>query len=303
MTRYFLKFCTLNSSSDALPAHPKSEETEEDGESDNEVVENYENDHDPEQSLGYVDVTGLTDWLSVTPSDTINFIVQLVKGTAQTSGWSIETSRQIPADFALLSDIAGWERDNYYVDPPAQVIQSNTPMRARKWVSGYTNDQSLKAGEVLIVVDEESDSLVASLQPARIPLIISGSTLWTRKLRLEAPLGKYTHPNFGLKLMRFKNVAPGTSGSWVVDRKTGALCGSIIVVYDGEPFALMITAEALFSDIKGYSSMTMDDAKFPAVSEPLWSETQDTQPVLAKQIPEQLSSEVGNARENYEHRS
>ncbi|KLO86471.1 uncharacterized protein LW93_11247 [Fusarium fujikuroi] len=282
MTRYFLKFCTLNSSSDALPAHPKSEETEEDGESDNEVVENYENDHDPEQSLGYVDVTGSTDWLSVTPSDTINFIVQLVKGTAQTSGWSIETSRQIPADFALLSDIADWERDNYYVDPPAQGIQSNTPMRARKWVSGYTNDESLKAGEVLIVVDEELDSLVASLQPARIPLIISGSTLWTRKLRLEAPL------------------APGTSGSWVVDRKTGALCGSIIVVYDGEPFALMITAEALFSDIKSYSSMTMDDAKFPAVSEPLWNETQDTQPVLAKQIPEQLSLEVDSITDDRE---
>ncbi|KAF4494155.1 mRNA 3 -end-processing YTH1 [Fusarium agapanthi] len=282
MTRYFLKFPTRNLSSNALPKHPNSLAREENGRSDNELVENYESDHDPEQSLGYVNVNGSTDWLSVTPSDTINFIVQLAKGSVHTSEWSIDTSRPIPADFALLSDIADWERENYYVDPPAEGIQPNKPTGARKWVSGYNNDESLRAGEVLIVVNEESDSLVASLQPARIPLIIGSSTLWTRKVRLQAPL------------------APGTSGSWVIDRKTGALCGSIIVVYDGEPFALMITAEALFADIKTYSSMTMNDAKFPAVSEPSRSEVQDSQPVLAKHSPEQLSLEVDSITDGQE---
>ncbi|KAF5658405.1 mRNA 3 end-processing YTH1 [Fusarium circinatum] len=256
MARYFLKFPTRNLSSNTLIKHPSSPDREESGIRDNELVENYESDHDPEQSLGYVNINGLTDWLSVTPSDTINFIVQLAKGSAHASEWSIDTSRPIPADFALLSDIADWERENYYVDPPAEGIQPDKPTGARKWVSGYNNDESLRAGEVLIVVNEESDSLVASLQPAWIPLIIGSSTLWTRKVRLQAPL------------------APGTSGSWVIDRKTGALCGSIIVVYDGEPCALMITAEALFADIKTYSSMDMDDGKFPAVSEPSRSEVQ-----------------------------
>ncbi|KAF5706991.1 mRNA 3 end-processing YTH1 [Fusarium mundagurra] len=282
MTRYFLKFPTRHPSSNALTEHPNSPEREEIEESDNELVENYDSDHDPEQSLGYVNVTGLTGWLSVTPSDTINFVVQIAKGTAQISEWAIDTSRPIPADFALLSDIADWDRNNYYFDPLAQGIRSNRPTGVRKWVSGYIKDESLKAGEVLIVVNEESDSLVALLQPARIPLIIGRSTLWTRKIHLQAPL------------------APGTSGSWVVDRKTGALCGSIIIVYDGEPFALMITAEALFSDIKTYSSMTMDDAKFPAVSEPLRSEVQDSQPVLAKHSPEQVSLEVGSITDDQE---
>ncbi|KAF5578262.1 mRNA 3 end-processing YTH1 [Fusarium pseudocircinatum] len=232
MTRYFLKFPTRHPSSNALTGHPTSPEREENGRSDNELVENYDSDHDPEQSLGYVNVNGLTDWLSVTPSDTINFIVQIAKGTAKTSEWGIDTSRPIPADFALLSDIADWDRNNYYFDPPAQGIQSNT-------------------------------SEGANTNASNIP-------------------------------------APGTSGSWVVDRTTGALCGSIIVVYDGEPFALMITAEALFSDIKAYSSMTIDDAKFPAVSEPLQSEVQDSQPALLKHIPEELSLEAGSITDDQE---
>lgn len=150
------------------------------------MVQNYESDHDPEKSLGYVDINGSTDWLSVTPSDTINFIIQLAKDKAQTSAWDIKTSQPISADFSLLSGMADWDCDNCYVEPPS----SDSVTRMKKWVSGYNNDETLGAREVLILVNQESDSLVASLQSARIPLIIGSATIWTRKACLQGPLGK-----------------------------------------------------------------------------------------------------------------
>uniref|UniRef100_A0A4E9E9Q9 Methyltransferase domain-containing protein n=1 Tax=Gibberella zeae TaxID=5518 RepID=A0A4E9E9Q9_GIBZA len=233
------------------------------------MVQNYESDHDPEKSLGYVDINGSTDWLSVTPSDTINFIIQLAKDKAQTSAWDIKTSQPISADFSLLSGMADWDCDNCYVEPPS----SDSVTRVKKWVSGYNNDETLGAREVLILVNQESDSLVASLQSARIPLIIGSATIWTRKVCLQGPL------------------APGTSGSWVVDRISGALCGSIIIVYDGEPYALMMTDQTLLSDIRAYSSMAVDETMFPTVSEPMRNELEELQSFVGNSIPGKLSPE------------
>ncbi|KAM0545795.1 hypothetical protein ACHAPJ_011121, partial [Fusarium lateritium] len=45
----------------------------------------------------------------------------------------------------------------------------------------------------------------------------------------------------------------GTSGSWVVDQESRKLCGSVMAVFDQEPYALMITSDDLFSDIKEFS--------------------------------------------------
>ncbi|KAG8358805.1 hypothetical protein FVEN_g3856 [Fusarium venenatum] len=266
MTKYFLKFCARDTSSDDL-TDDSAIEMEDSDESECELVQNYESDHDPEESLGYIDVTESTDWLSVVPEDNINFIIQLSKDTAQTSVWKINTSRPIPTDFALLSGIANWKPDNYYVDPPAQGASSDTSARGKKkCVSGYHNDESLGAREVLILVNQEFESLVGSLQTARIPLIIGSTTLWTRKIRLQGPL------------------APGTSGSWVVDRVSGALCGSIIMVYDGEPYALMITAQALLSDIKTYSNMAANKTISPTVLESTRGKVQERQPVVTEEI-------------------
>ncbi|OBS20099.1 hypothetical protein FPOA_11821 [Fusarium poae] len=266
MTKYFLNSCNRNASSEES-TDDSAVEMEDSDESEIELVENYGSGHDPEQPLGHIDdVTGLTYWRSVIPSDTINFIIQLSKDKAQTSVWKIDTSRLISTDFALLSHIAEWERDNCYVDPSVQGTPSDTSTRVKKFVSGYHNDASLGQREVIVLVNQESDSLVGSLQPARIPLIVGGATLWTRKLRLQGPL------------------APGTSGSWVVDRVSGAWCGSIILVYDDEPYALMVTAQALLSDIKTFSSMAADEKIFPTVSESTQDKVQQRKPVVTLKI-------------------
>ncbi|KAF5625620.1 hypothetical protein F52700_8985 [Fusarium sp. NRRL 52700] len=68
-----------------------------------------------------------------------------------------------------------------------------------------------------------------------MPFSIGSTTISVRKIRLTRPLGR------------------GTSGSWVVLRDSGKLCGSIIAVFEREPFALMMTAQSLFSDIIKYS--------------------------------------------------
>ncbi|KAH7140860.1 S-adenosyl-L-methionine-dependent methyltransferase [Dactylonectria macrodidyma] len=210
------------------------------------------------QALGHVDLAGLTQWTSVTPSDTINFVVQAQKDPTQNSSWRIHLSRPISADFALISGIDDWEYDNYYLNPLAQEPQQDISLGGKKWVSSYNDDISVKAGDVLILIGQESQHIVASLQTTKISLIISGATLWTRKLSLKAPLSR------------------GTSGSWVVDSISGALCGSIIAVFDEEPFALMVTAQTLFSDISNYSSLATEQATPPIVAQPLGQSVQAT---------------------------
>ncbi|KAM5378779.1 hypothetical protein ACJZ2D_004252 [Fusarium nematophilum] len=211
------------------------------------------------QVLGHVDLAGLTQWISVTPSDTINFIAQAQKDPTQSSTWRVHLPRRpIPADFALISGIADWEYDNHYLNPLAQEFQHGVSLGEKKWVSGYRDDISLRAGDVLILVGPESQHTLASLQTSRIPLIIDGATFWTRKLSLKAPLGR------------------GTSGSWVIDKICGALCGSIIAVFDGEPCALMITAQTLLSDISNYSSLAAEQTTPPVVAQSLGQSVQAT---------------------------
>ncbi|KAF4449346.1 hypothetical protein F53441_7324 [Fusarium austroafricanum] len=203
------------------------------------------------QAVGYVDVASLTNWVSVLPSSTINFIVQVVKKATESLAWELDSSHPIPADFTLIADIADWGHDNYYVNPQSEESPPDALPREKRWVSGHNNDDSLDNREVIILLDQDSESPVASLQPGRIPLIIGNATFSTRKIHLQAP------------------IARGTSGSWVVDRMSGALCGSIILVYDGEPFALMITAQTLLSNIKSYSNLTTDNEISPVIAEPL----------------------------------
>ncbi|KAK7428430.1 hypothetical protein QQZ08_005049 [Neonectria magnoliae] len=141
------------------------------------------------QVLGHVDLAGLTQWTSVTPSDTINFVAQAQQDSSQSSSWKIHSSRPIPADFALISGIVDWEFDNYYLNPLAQDSQQDLSIGEKKWVSGCNEDMSLETRDVLVLIGPESQLVVASLQATKISLIIGGATFWTRKLSLKAPLG------------------------------------------------------------------------------------------------------------------
>ncbi|KAF9779068.1 hypothetical protein IL306_002754 [Fusarium sp. DS 682] len=209
MLQHFLKSYTRSRHStdynqetganDSKDLHSDSTEETDTDDDDIELVQNHQrwNEHqNPGQALGNVDVARFTNWISVMPSDTINFIIQVAVDATQSSSWKVDSSRPIPADFALISGIEDWQHDNYYINPSSEGQQYGSSYREKRWVSGLNNDDFSEPKDVLILVDQESESLVASLQPAKIPLIIGSATFWTRKIRLHAPLGEQFHVEF-----------------------------------------------------------------------------------------------------------
>lgn len=170
-----------------------SDSSADESDEDLELIENHQSSNVGQQArqlLGHVDLAGLTQWVSVTPSDTINFVAQAKKDSAPSSTWRVRLSPAIAADFALISGITDWDHDNYYLNPPTQDVQHGVSLGEKKWVSGYNDDVSLKAGDVLILVGQESQHIAASLQTTRISLTVGAATFWTRKLGLKAPLGE-----------------------------------------------------------------------------------------------------------------
>ncbi|ETS77779.1 hypothetical protein PFICI_09841 [Pestalotiopsis fici W106-1] len=135
--------------------------------------------------------------------------------------------RLVPdADFALLE-----LPSESYNTPQHTRTDDRAVHEIRKWLS----DDQLDPGEVQVVLRSDrqvsAEGLVtAQLLYERPHLFLRGAPFPTRKLRLEKPL------------------ASGTSGAWVV--RNHELCGMIVASYETEPFAHMITAEKLFSDIR-----------------------------------------------------
>ncbi|EXM02787.1 hypothetical protein NOF04DRAFT_22373 [Fusarium oxysporum II5] len=197
-----------------------------------ELVENDTNSPDPISDLGYIGLEKVGSWVPVTLSGMINFIQQAEVPLSPEEPYlklvSISTG-PIPADFALVSrqefGVPLGHNDNIY------------NFNGRKNVSNMCPDSWLAANEheILVLLGNGIEGSAGFLQPAKLPFSVGSTTIWTRKIRLTAPLGR------------------GTSGSWVVLRDSGRLCGSIIAVFEREPYALMITAQTLFSDIIQYS--------------------------------------------------
>ncbi|KAF4462229.1 hypothetical protein FALBO_10970 [Fusarium albosuccineum] len=269
--------------SDLYPKTQEEEPEEEESDDDLELIENgpgQNGDQEKMPSLGQVDLTGITQWISVMPFRTITFIgraepysaqnstgsapsqtprittdpgqgsaghlrstgpsisedlapmkswdvdlqtPQIEKELAQSSTWRFRFPEQpIPADFTLVSGLNDWKYENYYLNTMAIDQQcynkgSESPItdgenllnedagtltscrglgvsdddEERKWISGYTPNDSLTVGEVLVLANEKPPHIVASLRTNKVPLVINGTQFWTRKLLLEAPLCKY----------------------------------------------------------------------------------------------------------------
>ncbi|KAF4987503.1 hypothetical protein FGRMN_10334 [Fusarium graminum] len=207
--------------------------TESDSESDDEYdVELIENDdRDPVD----IPVTGRWDpkeeslvWLPVVPHGAINFIDQV---ELQTSWFQqIRATRNqlsIPADFALIPGPAYWQK-NEFRGP-----------RGFSKVSGVVWDHRLltQGREVGIILNPMETTVSGILIPTQISFAVGGATIPCTKICLDTPLSL------------------GTSGAWVVDKTSNALCGAIIAIAAYEPFAFMITAERLLLNIKQYSKV------------------------------------------------
>ncbi|KAF4959033.1 hypothetical protein FGADI_1911 [Fusarium gaditjirri] len=235
MLLYFLQSMdddrTTSKNSDSDSCSEKYDEQESSEEC--ELVENDMNSPGTVSDLGYIDLEAVYTWLPVRLSGVINFIKQAEAGPSLRASYvrlTTPSTGPVPADFALVVSRMKFE---FFLDQGDNAYNFN----GRKNVSHICPDFALAVNEqeILVLLGNRTEASAGFLQPARLPFSIGATTVWTRKVRLAAPLGR------------------GTSGSWVVLRDSGRLCGSIIAVFEREPYALMITAQALFSDIIKYS--------------------------------------------------
>ncbi|KAF5670769.1 NB-ARC TPR domain-containing protein [Fusarium circinatum] len=209
-----------------------SDHDDKDSVSECELVENNHSDPGIIDDLGYLDLELVKTWVPLRPSDTINFISQAeinLSSVPPLGKLKNPSTCPIPADFALLTVT----EPDFNLTPDNNVYYSDEP----KHVSGICTDTWLSSSEhdILVLLGNGRKPSPGFLLPAKIPFYIGNTIVWTRKIRLTAPLGR------------------GTSGSWVVSHHSGLLCGSIVAVFEHEPYALMVTAQALFSDIIQYS--------------------------------------------------
>ncbi|KAF4972510.1 hypothetical protein FSARC_934 [Fusarium sarcochroum] len=200
---------------------------EEESDDDIELVENdHKSDSRTQKPLGKFCPEEVEKWVTITPSGTINFINQADISSRTLKAVPSFSMPSIAADFALVSGMNHWQEGNSY-----------TSRGVKRMVDDYSKDLALTTEEVrvLILLGVDEPPAAGLLLPSKIALVIDGATFWTRKVSLGTPLSR------------------GTSGSWVVKSDSGKLCGSVIAVFDQEPYALMITSETLFSDIKKFS--------------------------------------------------
>ncbi|KAJ4253950.1 hypothetical protein NW762_010349 [Fusarium torreyae] len=199
-------------------------ELSDEGGSDDEddLVENHGSDGNIRECLGAFRVNEVDDWVPITPTGTIYFVDRATILAPNLVEVSSSSAEPIPRDFALVSSMDRWLGENSY-------LWHGTKRVIHHW---FWDDELPKDRQrVLILFDAKQSPAPGFFIPSIIPLVIGGALFLTRKVCLDAPLSQ------------------GTSGSWVVDQETGGLCGSIIAVFDQEPYALMITSETLFLDI------------------------------------------------------
>ncbi|KAF5666075.1 hypothetical protein FHETE_6376 [Fusarium heterosporum] len=204
-------------------------DSESDDEYDVELIEN--DDRDPVA----IPATGQWDpkeqslvWLSVVPHGAINFVDQVELQTTWFQQIRATRSRlSIPADFALISGPDYWQKNEF------------RGLRGFSKVSGVVWDHRLftNGREVGIILNPMETTVSGILIPTQISFAVGGTTIPCTKICLDTPLSL------------------GTSGAWVIDKTSNALCGAIIAIAAYEPFAFMVTAERLLLNITQYSKV------------------------------------------------
>ncbi|KAF2972793.1 hypothetical protein GQX73_g805 [Xylaria multiplex] len=157
-------------------------------------------------------------------ADNINFIFQA--SPTQEGSFEVKTG-YINADFLLLSG------ENQTIPGSSLTMKKAIEQVS---VDSHMIDADMSSDKFpgMVITARSEAHIAAEIFPDIIPLFINGVMFQTRKVQLsELPYS-------------------GLSGSWIVHDR--ALCGVIIAIYEGEPFALMLTAEKLLSDIAMFSS-------------------------------------------------
>ncbi|KAI0856490.1 hypothetical protein F4860DRAFT_401129 [Xylaria cubensis] len=203
----------------------------------------------------------------------INFVSQA--SPASGSSFEVKTNR-IDTDFLLLSI------DNRVTGKAMEGANINS----------YIPDAAMSLNKTYgTIISIQPEALkVAEILPDAIPFSVNGVVFQTKKVELSEP------------------ACSGLSGTWVV--QDHALCGVIIAIYEGEPFALMLTAEKLFSDIKRFSSnissvkiaspmvVTGIEIDDPNTSQESVSDQNDTQVTAVQMIEFEEGSISGDFKPN-----
>ncbi|KAI0437248.1 hypothetical protein F4803DRAFT_539559 [Xylaria telfairii] len=136
-------------------------------------------------------------------------------------------ANHIDTDFLLLSVESR-------TVPSSAPTMTKAKGKARATDNSHVLDASMSSAKISGMIMKSGAPQAVEIIPDVLPFFINGVMFQTKKVKLSEP------------------TCPGLSGSWVFHNH--ALCGIIIAIYDGEPFALMLTAEKLFSDIEKFSS-------------------------------------------------
>lgn len=221
-------------------AEESDDDTEEEASDDDTDIE----DHDINSPgyIGFRDPLLVSEWFSVSPG-TLNFL-------GESYQWDFLGTRYNQADPSSHSPAATRDTDHALLplDEAARLVAPNT----YQWVQaiqGYKKNADLIEGPVIIALGAQP-TVEGELLPGPTCLAVHGQMFSLRKIKFASRLGGFRSCYQDFEPNLLIEIAPGTSGSWVV--RDSFLCGMIVAVSRTEPHALMMTAERLFCNIKSW---------------------------------------------------
>lgn len=216
--------------------------------------DSFDNSSEPRSLLGKAvdrdliisEASGVSKWHDVTRDAAVDFL-----GVSMNSRGEMAINRSRPenaTDFALLRLVqAPGDIRNQYLPPNSERPISITS-------SASASAASLDEGPVYILCG--ADQVVdGQLVWGSACYVVRGRNFHLRRIQTNRPLSKSSHLELSTVFYSstdrhtFSTSGASAAGSWVV--RGEVLYGVIIAVYDDEPFALMMTAERLFSSIVG----------------------------------------------------
>ncbi|KAL8294397.1 hypothetical protein RB600_000374 [Gaeumannomyces tritici] len=221
------------------------------------------------RAVDFINPFGLMRWANLAKRGPINF---LGAGTTEADPESYRPDGGGPSTLGILP-LEHWENCNGLATmstsatTPTKVPGAQTPLSDfallgvlspsifvtndynvwGKWhqISKVAKEEAMQAGEVYVVVDDFTPRWGFLLPPQKSQIQTRNASIETRKIQLNACLA-----------VARNETGPGTSGAWVVQGEV--LIGMVVAVYEGEPFAQIITAEKLLSDIRASLSPGTD---------------------------------------------
>ncbi|RYC63562.1 hypothetical protein CHU98_g2616 [Xylaria longipes] len=209
-------------------------------------------------TLGYMDVSQLQQWVPLRPFDTITYIAQ-ARQTDTQSSWDLVFGN-FDADYALFRQIA-WPHPSRSLSPNNHYMIDlrNSNAESGKSTSIEHHEAASSAEfETSYILLGAREVIPVQLFLDEVEISVHGVKFKTTKLR--AP----------------KILAQGTSGCWVVCEEE--FCGVIIALYQFEPYALMLPATTVSRNLMNFGANIEAVSLPPTDYDHVNSDVSDAQP-------------------------